>query len=145
MFQLKPVSLSDLELCYQFINELENGELDFDLFSKVFHLNLQNPQVSYFLIESDAENVGFVSLHFQWLLHHTGKVGEIQEFFIKESFRNKGLGQKVIDAIVTKAKENDFELLEVSTNKKREANLHIYQKFGFDWSHYKFTWPLKKS
>lgn len=142
MMQLKPVLSSDVELCFQFINELENGELDFERFKQVFELNLSNPQIQYFLINDEGQNVGFISLHFQWLLHHTGKIGEIQEFFIIETYRNKGLGQKVIDAMILIAKENDFELLEVSTNKKRKANLEIYQKFGFNSSHFKFTMPI---
>ena len=72
-------------------------------------------------------------------MHHCGRVGEIQEFFINQNHRGKGIGKQLIEKIMQYADENKLKSIEVTTNRKRLENVIIYENLGFTLSHNKFT------
>jgi PhnO protein len=119
--------------------ELEACTLDFPVFKDLFRVNLQNQHISYFVAEQGEKLVGFISLHKQYLLHHCGLVGEIQEFFVAQTHRGNGVGKSLIQAIKKDAIESNIHEIEVTTNKKRIENVSVYEGLGFELSHNKFT------
>ncbi|WP_241775709.1 hypothetical protein [Flavobacterium sp. Root420] len=78
--QIRKIQTQDLNFVYKSICELENEELDFEGFAAIFNENIANPNNLYLIAENENEEVGFISFHTQNLLHHCGRVGEIQEF-----------------------------------------------------------------
>jgi PhnO protein len=136
---IKQVETHDLDFVYKLICELENEELDFEVFAAIFNENIANPNNLYLIAENENEAVGFISFHTQNLLHHCGRVGEIQEFFINENHRGKGIGKQLIEKIMKYAEENKLKSIEVTTNKRRVENVVIYENLGFTLSHNKFT------
>lgn len=138
-FQIKKVKTQDLDFVYKSICELEKEELNFEIFKEIFNENLANPNNFYLIAEKDNEGIGFISFHTQNLLHHCGRVGEIQEFFINENHRGKGVGRQLIEKIMQYAEEHNLKSIEVTTNKRRVENVMIYENLGFTLSHNKFT------
>jgi PhnO protein len=130
---------NDLGIVYRFLCELENEDLDFDAFKSIYIENISNPKNLYMVSESDNVVSGFISFHIQNLLHHSGLVGEIQEFYIDKTFRGKGIGKLLIDEIKNYAKQNNLKSIEVTSSKKRTENVLMYEKLGFMLSHNKFT------
>jgi PhnO protein len=137
--EIRKVEKEDLDFVYNAICELENEILDFAVFKEIFDENISNPNIIYFLAEKDKEGLGFISFHTQKLLHHCGLVGEIQEFFINEDYRNKGIGRQLIQKIMQFAQQNKLKSVEVTTNRKRVENVLIYENLGFSLTHNKFT------
>lgn len=137
--QIRKIQTQDLNFVYKSICELENEELDFEGFAAIFNENIANPNNLYLIAENENEEVGFISFHTQNLLHHCGRVGEIQEFFINESHRGKGIGRQIIEKIMQYAEKNKLKSIEVTTNKRRVENVMIYENLGFTLSHNKFT------
>jgi len=137
--QIRKVETQDLDFVYKSIWELENEELDFEVFKEIFNENIANPNNLYLIAENYNEGVGFISFHTQNLLHHCGRVGEIQEFFINRNHRSKGIGRQLIKKIMQYADENKLKSIEVTTNRKRVENVIIYENLGFTLSHNKFT------
>lgn len=137
--QIRKVEKQDLDFVYQAINELENEVLDFEVFSQIFDENISNPKNLYLIAENETEGVGFISFHTQNLLHHCGLVGEIQEFFIHQNYRGKGIGRQLINEILQYADRNNLKSIEVTTNKRRVENVLIYENLGFGLTHNKFT------
>ncbi|WP_242661092.1 GNAT family N-acetyltransferase [Flavobacterium johnsoniae] len=66
-------------------------------------------------------------------------MGEIQEFFIHQNHRGKGVGRLLINEIKNFAAQNDLKSIEVTTNKRRVENVAIYENLGFGLTHNKFT------
>jgi PhnO protein len=66
--------------------------------------NLQNPDCHYFLAFDGSLCAGYASVQAQWLLHHCGKVGEIQEMFVIPAYRSKGVGGLLIRKLMQVAK-----------------------------------------
>ena len=137
--EIKKVKTHDLDFVYKSICELENEELDFEVFAAIFNENIANPNNLYLVAENENQGLGFISFHTQNLLHHCGRVGEIQEFFINENHRGKGVGRQLIEKIIEYAEEHKLKSIEVTTNKRRVENVLIYENLGFTLSHNKFT------
>lgn len=137
--EIRKVENRDLDFVYKAICELENEELDFEVFAAIFHENISNKNNLYLLAENENVGLGFISFHTQNLLHHCGLVGEIQEFFIHQNHRGKGIGRKLIHEIMQYADQNNLKSIEVTTNRRRVENVLIYENLGFNLSHNKFT------
>lgn len=137
--KIRKVEKQDLDFVYQAINELENEVLDFEVFSQIFDENISSPKNVYLIAENEIEGLGFISFHTQNLLHHCGLVGEIQEFFIHQNYRGKGIGRQLINEILQYADRNNLKSIEVTTNKRRVENVLIYENLGFGLTHNKFT------
>lgn len=137
--QIRKVKTKDLDFIYNSICELENEVLNFKIFSAIFKENMANPNNLYLIVEHKNKSVGFISFHTQNLLHHCGRVGEIQEFFINENHRGKGVGRQLIGKIMQYADEHNLKSIEVTTNIRRVENVLIYESLGFKLSHNKFT------
>jgi len=137
--EIRKVENGDLDFVYKAICELENEELDFEVFKEIFYENISNPKNLYLIAENESEGVGFISFHTQNLLHHCGLVGEIQEFFIHKDHRGKGIGRQLIEKIMQFSDLNNLKSIEVTTNKRRVENVLIYENLGFGLTHNKFT------
>lgn len=137
--QIRKIQTQDLDFVYKSICELENEELNFEVFAAIFNENIVNPNNLYLIAEKENEGLGFISFHTQNLLHHNGRVGEIQEFFINEKHRGKGVGRQLTQQIMQYAEEHKLKSIEVTTNKRRVENVMIYENLGFTLSHNKFT------
>lgn len=137
--EIRKIEKQDLDFVYKSICELENEILDLDVFERIFNENISNPRNVYLIAENESEGLGFISFHTQNLLHHCGLVGEIQEFFIHQKHRGKGVGRLLINEIKNFAEQHNLKSIEVTTNKKRVENVAIYENLGFTLSHNKFT------
>jgi (aminoalkyl)phosphonate N-acetyltransferase len=137
--KIRKIEIKDLDFIYDFVCKLENEVLDFKQFQEIFLENINNPNFHYFLAENNLEKIGFISFHIQNLLHHCGRVGEIQEFFVDYNFRKKGIGKLLIDQVFLIANDYQLKSIEVTSGKKRIENVAIYESLGFKLSHNKFT------
>lgn len=137
--EIRKVEKQDLDFVYKAICKLENEELDFKVFKEIFNENISNSKNLYLIAENENEGLGFISFHTQNLLHHCGRVGEIQEFFIHQNHRGKGIGRQLIEKIMQYANQNNLKSIEVTTNRRRVENVLIYENLGFTLSHNKFT------
>lgn len=130
---------SDVTFVYDFLCELEEEIFDFNAFREIFNRNLINPDCHYFLAFDAAKCVGYASVHAQWLLHHCGKVGEIQEMFVIADYRSKGVGSLLVQEVMQVAERENFKILEVTANKKRLDTHRFYQRKGLESTHFKFV------
>ena len=137
--QIRPADFQDVGTLYRFICELEETQLNAVAFRAVFQRNLTDRRVHYLVAEVNEEVVGFISCHVQYLLHHTGKVGEIQELYVMPEYRNQQIGRQLVAAMEQLAEAHGFVNLEVTANQKRTHTHRFYQQLTFRPSHFKFV------
>ncbi len=133
----------DESIIYDFIVELEENQLDKTTFSGIYHANLHNPQVLYYVYEDGNNVVGFISIHIQQLLHHNSNVAEIHELFVAKDARNFGIGTKLFQTAVEVSKEYQCTQLEVCCNQRRVTSHKFYENQGMGNHHYKFSIPIR--
>lgn len=141
---IRRAECSDFEYVHRAICELENEIFEIDSFKLIFNSNIHNSDYVYYILCNNAETIGLISFHTQNLLHHCGRVGEIQEFYIDKEYRNKGLGKLLMQEIESYSLTNDLKSIEVTSNQKRIENIKIYEKYGLKLTHNKFTRTIRK-
>ena len=140
---IRPACQSDIDTVYKFLCDLEKTVLNVTSFQDIFQQNLTNPMVHYYVAEWSGVVIGFVSCHVQYLLHHTGKVGEIQELYILPSYRNQGIGYQLMAALDSLAVLEKFINLEVTTNQTRTDTVRFYEREHFSCTHFKLVKPIQ--
>ncbi|MVM31519.1 GNAT family N-acetyltransferase [Spirosoma sp. HMF4905] len=141
--QIRTATPSDAQTIYNFLCELEEIELDQTAFYTIYQQNLVNPAIYYLVAERYDEVVGFVSCHAQYLLHHCGKVGEIQELYVRPDARNQRIGQALVAELSALAVREKFINLEVTTNQKRLDTVRFYEREFFNKTHIKLVKPIQ--
>ncbi len=140
--KIRKATPHDLERVYQFIRALEEKEFDFASFQALYLKNLANEEYCYLVAEEKDSAIGFISLHTQLLLHHGGRTGEIQELFVEEAHRGKGIGQRLIAEVERIGRSLQLIEMEVTPHRNRKSTHQFYQKVKYNHSHLKFTKPL---
>ena len=135
-------TINHLEAVYELVCELESKNLNKNDFSQIYRDNINNDNIYYLVAVDESGIIGFASLHIQKLLHHCGKVGEIQEIIISKNQQGTGVGTALFNRIKETAVLNNCVLLEVCCNKIREKSHWFYIKQGMKKSHYKFVLNL---
>ena len=140
---IRPANRKDSKKIHEFICELEKTKFNYDLFKKQYVSNLADKDNIYLVaVNKTGHVIGYVGCHGQVLLHHASKVFEIQELFVEKEYRNKKVGQLLIEVLEKNLKNSNYHFLEVTTNRKRVNTLRFYNKCGFTKTHYKFTKTL---
>jgi len=85
----------------------------------------------FWMIEVEAKIVGYVCLTFGFSFEYDGKLAFIDELYIKQDFRNKGLGKQAIEFIATLAEELEIKTLHLEVEKHNETGMGLYIKQGF--------------
>jgi PhnO protein len=137
--QFRAATFDDLEIVFSFIFELERIDFNKSTFAENFEQAAKDPNAILLVAEVDKQIIGFTSCFSQVLLHHNGRIGEIQEMFVVKDFRGKGVGGLLVKAIEEIAKERQWLGIEVCANIKRLEAHNFYQHLGFSQTHYKFT------
>ena len=139
-FKIRTASIEDLDTIFSFISHLEEQNFDFEDFKSRFAENLDNRSIIYQVaVNEENEPIGFISCHGQSLLHHEGKVFEIQEVYVARNYRDRGIGKALFAALHEKLSKMDCESLEVTANVKRSDARRFYTKLGFVQTHVKFV------
>ncbi|TMU56824.1 GNAT family N-acetyltransferase [Flagellimonas algicola] len=89
------------------------------------------PKATYFVAEEDGRVIGCAGV--AQLENFEGNVCELQKMYFLEEARGKGLGAKMIDVCLAKAKEYGFEACYLETMPYMKAAQKLYQKNGFHY------------
>lgn len=73
--------------------------------------------------------VGMASVVFYWV--PTGLISFIEEFTVDDNFQGRGIGKKLINALIASAKKKKAKHISTYTNPKRIAANAVYQKLEF--------------
>ncbi|GAA4269006.1 GNAT family N-acetyltransferase [Hyunsoonleella aestuarii] len=89
------------------------------------------------VVENDsAEIVGTLQLTFiQYLTYQGGIRAQIEAVRIRKDQRGLGLGKKMFQWAIERAKEKRAHVLQLTTDKKRRKAIKFYEDLGFVSSH----------
>lgn len=97
------------------------------------------------VVENDKlEVVGTMQLSFiQYLTYQGGIRAQIEAVRIRKDQRGTGLGTKMFEWAIQRAKERNAHLLQLTTDKKRPDAIRFYESLGFKASHEGMKMHLK--
>ena len=87
--------------------------------------NLQSNDTGFFSVRVAGALVGCGAL-----IRHSD-YGELKRFYIRESFRGRGLGRRLLDAVVSHAHGLGCRVLKLETGVRQPAAIAFYRSAGF--------------
>jgi len=94
----------------------------------------QNQELT--IVEMNGEKVATFHLTFiQYLTHHGGLRAQLEAVRTNSKYRGQGIGRKVFDYAINRAKEKGCILLQLTTDKKRPDAIRFYETIGFVATH----------
>lgn len=104
-----------------------------DAFMKI---NSDENQELIVVENENAEIVGTLQLTFiQYLTYRGGIRAQIEAVRIRKDQRGFGLGKKMFEWAISRAKEKNAHVLQLTTDKKRPKAINFYEDLGFKSSH----------
>lgn len=86
--------------------------------------------------ENDAEIIGTFQLTFIPYLSYQGKLrAQIENVFVREDLTGQGIGKKMFEWAIERAKQRKAHLLQLTSDKKRPRAIKFYEDLGFIASH----------
>ncbi len=83
------------------------------------------------LMYADAHLAGYMILTFGFCLEFGGRDAFIDEIYVKEPYRNKGIGQKALDFLSTFGRENNIKVMLLEVGHVNEKAQEFYKRSGF--------------
>tara|TARA_R110002096_G_scaffold15028_3_gene52905 strand:+ start:3775 stop:4254 length:480 start_codon:yes stop_codon:yes gene_type:complete len=83
------------------------------------------------LIEVSGETVGYVALCFGYTIEFAGRDGFVDEFFITEHHRGRGIGRQVLERIADEARRCSVKALHLEVARTNAAAARLYRSCGF--------------
>lgn len=97
------------------------------------------------LIGYENQTVGYVILTFIFSFEFGGMIAFVDELYIKEEFRGKGIGKESIDFIQFEAKKRDLKLLFLEVEHHNSNAKKLYLDKGFhEHKRQLLAYPLKQ-
>ena len=134
---------SDLQLLVEMLADDELGAQREDAsipldqaYCSAFENIESDPNNELVVAESDNALVGMLQLTFIPYLSHRGSWRcLIESVRIQSQFRGMGLGTKLFEWAINRARQKDCKLVQLTSDKTRPGAIHFYENLGFQASH----------
>ena len=141
---------SDLETIHKFIYDLadyENRRNECTVtIEELRELMFEEMSINAVVAENDGEAVGMATYYYVRVTTFTGKRSlYIEDLFIKEEYRTKGIGTNIFNFIRNIAKEKHCRLMEWKCLDWDSATISFYDKMGGRISDGWLTYTLDES
>jgi ribosomal protein S18 acetylase RimI-like enzyme len=93
---------------------------------KHFPQKYEPPDGGFIIAKENNSVVGCVAIK-----KLENKICEMKRLFVKDAYKNRGIGKKLVEAIVEDAKRKNYEKMRLDTCNIMENALGIYYKNGF--------------
>jgi ribosomal protein S18 acetylase RimI-like enzyme len=134
---------SDLQLLVEMLADdalgaqRENASIPLDqAYFSAFESIESDPNNELVVVASDNVLVGMLQLTFIPYLSHRGSWRcLIESVRIQNQFRGMGLGTKLFEWAINRARQKDCKLVQLSSDKTRPGAIRFYENLGFQASH----------
>ena len=121
-------------------------ELKHEAAQQTFERLIRSPQLgAIWLLESDSMLAGFVVLTVMYAMEYGGQRGFVDDFFVRPTFRRRGLGAAALAVVKAHCLATDVRALFVQTGPFNDVAQRVYRRAGFvDTDHALLVLPLAK-
>lgn len=103
---------------------------------KAFENITNDPNQELTIVEMNGEKVSTYHLTFiQYLTHQGGLRAQIEAVRTNSNFRGQGIGTKVFEYIIDRARQRGCNMLQLTSDKQRPDAIKFYEAIGFVATH----------
>jgi len=84
------------------------------------------------IIKSDKKVIGYIILTFGFSFEHGGRSAFLEELYLIESYRDKGIGIKLLQFLSDEAKKLDVKAIYLEVEKHNHRAHKVYTRDGFE-------------
>ncbi|WP_298135946.1 N-acetyltransferase [Flavobacterium sp.] len=136
MVQFKSLETSQIESITSMMQDfyaIDNYPIDIEVSKQLFQEFISNEHLGKaWLIYSENELVGYVILTFVFSFEYQGKIAFIDELYLKESARGKGIGAKRLQFIKEQIPKLSLKLLYLEVEHHNENAQKLYLANDFE-------------
>lgn len=136
MTTFKPFTSSDCTLVIKMMEDfysIDNYPFDTEHSKKLFHQFLQDENLGKgWLIYSENEVVGYIILTFIFSFEYQGKIAFLDELYIKQTARGKGIGKQALQFIQQQAPKLSLKVIYLEVEPHNETAQKLYLANDFD-------------
>ena len=136
MTTFKPLEIADMEVITQMMQDfyaIDNYPMDVEVAKKLFQEFISNEHLGKsWLIYSENEIAGYIILTFIFSFEYGGKIAFVDELFIKENARGKGIGKEAIQFIQKEVPKLSLNLLYLEVEPHNENAQKLYLAHDFE-------------
>ena len=135
MIQFKPLTIADIETIVTMMQEfyaIDNYPIDIVVSKALFEEFIKHENLGKsWLIVSDNELIGYIILTFVFSFEYHGKIAFLDELYLTEKVRGKGIGGKTLEFIQSESHKLSLKLiyLEVEMHNEKAQKLYLTQGF----------------
>ena len=136
MTTFKPLEISDISIITKMMQDfyaIDNYPMDVEVAKTLFQEFISNEHLGKsWLIYSESEIVGYIILTFIFSFEYGGKIAFVDELFIKETARGKGIGKEAIQFIQREVPKLSLKLLYLEVEPHNENAQKLYLAHDFE-------------
>ena len=118
---------------------IDNYPIDIEVTEKLFQEFIENENLgkAYLICQSDegriSEIIGYVILTFVFSFEYKGRMAFLDELYITQTARGKGIGKQTIDFVKQEAEKAKVKMmyLEIENHNKNGQKLYLANDFIF--------------
>ena len=141
MLTFRDLTLADHDLILPMVQDFYQGDavlhpVELEILERTFRdaTDAQEPLLRGLLLEVDGQPAGYVYITQCYSAEVGGRCIFIEELFLKEAFRGKGLGRAILTWLEEQYPSARRFRLEV--NEVNQNAVHLYQKSGYEYLRY---------
>lgn len=135
MIHFQPLETTDIEKIVPLMQDfyaIDNYPIDVAISKALFLEFLQNPHLGKcWLIFSDDEVVGYVILTFVFSFEYKGTIAFLDELYISDKARGKGIGKLALDFIHEQAVSLSLKIIYLEVEGHNEIAQKLYASKDF--------------
>ena len=136
MIQFKPLTIADIETIVTMMQEfyaIDNYPIDIVVSKALFEEFIKHENLGKsWLIVSDNELIGYIILTFVFSFEYHGKIAFLDELYLTEKVRGKGIGGKTLEFIQSESRRLWLNLIYLEVEKQNEKAQKLYLTQGFE-------------
>ncbi|APZ46420.1 GNAT family N-acetyltransferase [Polaribacter reichenbachii] len=99
-------------------------------------INIDKNQELIVLENENLEVIGTMQLTFIQYISYVGGIrAQVENVFIKANQRGLGMGKKMLEWAIKRAKEKNAHIIQLTSNKERPRAIKFYEELGFKSTH----------
>ncbi|KQS50257.1 MAG: GNAT family N-acetyltransferase [Flavobacterium sp. 38-13] len=135
MTTFRPIQTSDIDTIVPMMQEfysIDNYPIDIAISKALFLEFIENPHLGKaWLIYSDEEIVGYIILTFVFSFEYKGTIAFLDELYISDKARGKGIGKKALDFIHQEALSLSLKIIYLEIENHNEIAQKLYLSKDF--------------
>ncbi|MEL1246572.1 GNAT family N-acetyltransferase [Flavobacterium helocola] len=136
MTTFKPLEITDISTITQMMQDfyaIDNYPMNVEVTKNLFREFISNEHLGKsWLIYSENEIVGYIILTFIFSFEYGGKIAFVDELFIKETARGKGIGKEAIQFVQKEVPKLSLKLLYLEVEPHNENAQKLYLAHDFE-------------